>query len=295
MKFSFFKSMKATFIISTLLICFSLYSINKSGFNYGIEFQGGTEMVLSFNSETKIEKIRSDFYTAGFPNVTIQNYGSETNNEFLLRFPIKNDIKNMQILDYKKNLTNVLDENFSTNSYSIKRIDFIGPKVGKELVKNGIYSIIFGSIAILIYVFFRFSFSFAIAAVFALFHDFILTSLLVNILNIEITLTTIAAILTVIGYSVNDTIVIFDRVRENLKILNLPLNQIIETSIVQTLSRTILTVMTVLIVLVPLYFLGGVEIEDFALIMILGVGIGTYSSILYAPYIMYFLNKRRSR
>ena len=192
---------------------------------------------------------------------------------------------------YKDNFKSVVDQNFSPGSYSIKRIDFIGPKVGKELIKNGIYSIIFGSIAILIYVFIRFSFGFALAAVMALFHDFIITTTLVTYLNIEISLATIAALLTVIGYSVNDTIVIFDRVRENIKVTKLPLNELIDVSIYQTLSRTVLTVITVLIVLVPLFFFGGVEIEDFALIMIIGVTIGTYSSILFAPYIMYFLSR----
>ena len=125
----------------------------------------------------------------------------------------------------------------------------------------------------------------------ALFHDFIITTTLVTYLNIEISLATIAALLTVIGYSVNDTIVIFYRVRENIKITKLPLNELIDVSIYQTLSRTVLTVITVLIVLVPLFFFGGVEIEDFALIMIIGVTIGTYSSILFAPYIMYFLSR----
>ena len=139
--------------------------------------------------------------------------------------------------------------------------------------------------------FIRFSFGFALAAVMALFHDFIITTTLVTYLNIEISLATIAALLTVIGYSVNDTIVIFDRVRENIKITKLPLNELIDVSIYQTLSRTVLTVITVLIVLVPLFFFGGVEIEDFALIMIIGVTIGTYSSILFAPYIMYFLSR----
>ena len=127
------------------------------------------------------------------------------------------------------------------------------------------------------------------AAVMALFHDFIITTTLVTYLNIEISLATIAALLTVIGYSVNDTIVIFDRVRENIKITKLPLNELIDVSIYQTLSRTVLTVITVLIVLVPLFFFGGVEIEDFALIMIIGVTIGTYSSIFIASTSLYFL------
>ena len=293
MKINFFKSMKTTFIVSTLLILFSVYSLNKSGLDYGIEFMGGTELVVAFKDKVKVEDIREDFANANYNNLTIQNYGKKSNNEFLLRLPIEETNETVDVQRYKKNLKSVLDAEFSPEGYSVKRIDFIGPKVGKELVRNGIYSIILGSFAILIYVFIRFSFSFAIASVFALFHDFILTAFLINLLNIEITLSSIAAILTVIGYSVNDTIVIFDRVRENIKNLSGPLSDTIQVSIVQTLSRTILTVLTVLIVLIPLYFLGGVEIKDLALIMILGVGIGTYSSIFYAPYVMYLLSKGR--
>jgi len=252
---------------------------------------GGTEMVLDFDENIKIDAIRDLFVQSGFSNVSIQNYGDKTENEFLIRLPISNESENSDLSEYKNILRNVLEKNFSSDKYSLKRIDFIGPKVGKELVRNGIYSIIFGSIAILIYVLLRFSFSFGLAAISALFHDFIITAMIVVFLDIEITLSTIAALLTVIGYSVNDTIVIFDRVRENIKTMKSPLGEIIDKSIVQTLSRTVLTVITILIVLVPLYFFGGVEIEDFALIMILGVTIGTYSSILFAPYVMYLLNK----
>ena len=291
MKFSFFNAMKITFFVSLFFIVLSFYQINKQGLSYGIEFMGGTEVVVSFEDKVEIDKIRGIFSNSGFENISIQKYGEKDENEFLIRLPINEDANVSGLSTYKDNFKAVVDQNFSPGSYSIKRIDFIGPKVGKELIKNGIYSIIFGSIAILIYVFIRFSFGFALAAVMALFHDFIITTTLVTYLNIEITLATIAALLTVIGYSVNDTIVIFDRVRENIKITKLPLNELIDVSIYQTLSRTVLTVITVLIVLVPLFFFGGVEIEDFALIMIIGVTIGTYSSILFAPYIMYFLSR----
>lgn len=291
MKFNFFQNMKFTFFISTALILFCLYSINNTGLNYGIEFKGGTELVLKFKNKMDVEKIRSHFVEDEYSKLTIQNYGSKSNNEFLLRLPIEpvsdGDSEDL----YKEDLKDILDNKFSSENYTVKRIDFIGPKVGKELVKNGVYSIIFGSLAILIYVFIRFSFSFGIASIFALFHDFILTAFLINLLNIEITLSSIAAILTVIGYSVNDTIVIFDRIRENIRNVSDSFENIIEVSIHQTLSRTILTVITVLVVLIPLYFVGGMEIKDFALIMILGVGLGTYSSIFYAPYLMYLFNK----
>ena len=291
MNLSFFNCMRFTCLVSLVVVGLSVYKINNEGLKYGIEFMGGTEVVLDFNEDIKIDTIRNLFAESGFSNVSIQNYGNEQDNEFLIRLPIDKESQDADLGAYRSTLKNLLENNFSSDEYSLKRIDFIGPKVGKELIQNGIYSIIFGSVAILFYVFFRFSFSFALAAVSALFHDFIVTTMLVTLLDIEITLSTIAALLTVIGYSVNDTIVIFDRVRENMKVLKSSLNEVIDTSILQTLSRTILTVLTVLIVLVPLYFFGGVEIEDFALVMIMGVIIVTYSSILFAPYVMYLLNK----
>ena len=291
MNLSFFNCMRFTCLVSLVVVGLSVYKINNEGLKYGIEFMGGTEVVLDFNEDIKIDTIRNLFAESGFSNVSIQNYGNEQDNEFLIRLPIDKESQDADLGAYRSTLKNLLENNFSSDEYSLKRIDFIGPKVGKELIQNGIYSIIFGSVAILFYVFFRFSFSFALAAVSALFHDFIITTMLVTLLDIEITLSTIAALLTVIGYSVNDTIVIFDRVRENMKVLKSSLNEVIDTSILQTLSRTILTVLTVLIVLVPLYFFGGVEIEDFALVMIMGVIIVTYSSILFAPYVMYLLNK----
>ena len=137
MSFNFFKNMKTTFIISTLLIIFSLYSINKSGLNYGIEFMGGTELVVSFQDDVKVEDIRADFIKANYNTLTIQNYGDNSNNEFLLRLPIEETSEVINVQKYKRNLKNVLDAEFSPEGYSIKRIDFIGPKVGKELVRNG--------------------------------------------------------------------------------------------------------------------------------------------------------------
>ena len=210
-------------------------------------------------------------------------------NNYLIKFPFDQKTE----FNVKDKLSKVFKEFYSDLNPNIIQIDFIGPKVGKELVQNGLMAIIYGSIAILIYVFIRFNFSFAMAAISALFHDFLIAIFFILFLEIEITLTTIAALLTVIGYSVNDTIVIFDRVRENLKISKDTFTKTINTSIIQTLSRTILTVITVLIVLFPLYFFGGPIIKDFALIMIIGVIIGTYSSILFAPYLMYIFSSRR--
>ena len=284
---NFFKTMKITVLISSLFLILSVYYISKTDLKYGLEFSGGTELVVGFEGDLELENFRKRLSSLNIGKVTVQSYDEE---DYIIKIPVneKESFDNNQI---KNAISLLLDKYYSGVNPSIKQIDYIGPKVGQELVNNGLLAILYGSIAILIYVFIRFNFGFAFAAIFALFHDFIIALFFIAFFEIEITLSTIAAILTVIGYSVNDTIVIFDRVRENLKIVKESPGDIINTSIKQTLSRTILTVVTVLIVLLPLFFYGGPQIEDFSLIMIIGVAIGTYSSIFFAPYIMFLISK----
>ena len=281
-----FKFSKYFFFLSLFFIIFSIYYINSNNLKYGLEFSGGTEVIVDFNREVDIDSLRERVSFISNVNTTVQLYDK---NNYLVKFPFDEKSE----FNLKGELDKVFEEFYSDLNPYIIQIDFIGPKVGKELVQNGLMAIIYGSIAILIYVFIRFNLSFAIAAIFALFHDFLISVFFISFLNIEITLSTIAAILTVIGYSVNDTIVIFDRVRENLLNVKSQFRETINTSIIQTLSRTILTVITVLIVLIPLFFFGGPIIRDFSLIMIIGVIIGTYSSILFAPYSMYIFSLRR--
>ena len=282
-----FKFSKYFFFISLFFIIFSVFYINSNNLKYGLEFSGGTEVIVDFNREVDIDSLRERVSFISNVNTTVQLYDK---NNYLVKFPFDEKSE----FNLKNELDKVFEEFYSDLNPYIIQIDFIGPKVGKELVQNGLMAIIYGSIAILIYVFIRFNLSFAIAAIFALFHDFLISVFFISFLNIEITLSTIAAILTVIGYSVNDTIVIFDRVRENLLNVKSEFKETINTSIIQTLSRTILTVITVLIVLIPLFFFGGPIIRDFSLIMIIGVIIGTYSSILFAPYLMYIFSLRRA-
>ena len=281
-----FKFSKYFFFLSLFFIIFSVFYINSNNLKYGLEFSGGTEVIVDFDREVDIDSLRERVSFISNLNTTVQLYDK---NNYLVKFPFDEKSE----FNLKDKIDKVFEEFYSDLNPSIIQIDFIGPKVGKELVQNGLMAIIYGSIAILIYVFIRFNLSFAIAAIFALFHDFLISVFFISFLNIEITLSTIAAILTVIGYSVNDTIVIFDRVRENLLNVKSQFRETINTSIIQTLSRTILTVITVLIVLIPLFFFGGPIIRDFSLIMIIGVIIGTYSSILFAPYSMYIFSLRR--
>ena len=286
---NFFKTMRITALISSLLLILSVYYVLKTDLKYGLEFSGGTELVIGFEGNLDLENFRKRLSSLDIGKTTVQSYDKE---DYIIKIPVNNreSLDNNQI---KNSISSLLDKYYSGISPTIKQIDYIGPKVGQELVNNGLLAILYGSFAILIYVFIRFNIGFAFAAISALFHDFILALFFIAFLEIEVTLSTIAAILTVIGYSVNDTIVIFDRVRENLIIVKGSASEIINTSIKQTLSRTILTVVTVLIVLLPLFFYGGPQIEDFALIMIIGVAIGTYSSIFFAPYIMFLISKRK--
>jgi preprotein translocase subunit SecF len=286
---NFFKTMKITALISSLLLILSVYYVLKTDLKYGLEFSGGTELVIGFKGDLDLESFRKRLSSLDIGKTTVQSYDKE---DYIIKIPV-NDLESLDNNEIKNSISSLLDKYYSGISPSIKQIDYIGPKVGQELVNNGLLAILYGSFAILIYVFIRFNIGFAFAAISALFHDFILALFFIAFLEIEVTLSTIAAILTVIGYSVNDTIVIFDRVRENLIIVKGSASEIINTSIKQTLSRTILTVVTVLIVLLPLFFYGGPQIEDFALIMIIGVAIGTYSSIFFAPYIMFLISKRK--
>ena len=286
-----FKISRFVFIFSILCIGLILYYVKNNDIKYGLEFSGGTEVVVGFNKEINIDNLRFKLESISGGTASVQVYDSK---DYLIKFPV-NEKRIEFNEDVKKYLDQVLYDDYKNDQPLIKQIDYIGPKVGQELVNNGLMALLYGSLAILIYVFFRFNFSFAISAIAALFHDFLIALFFIIFLDIEITLSTIAALLTVIGYSVNDTIVIFDRVRENMNLLlDDKVEKIINISIIQTLSRTILTVITVLIVLLPLYFFGGPVIEDFSIIMIIGVAVGTYSSIFFAPFLMYLISKWRT-
>lgn len=281
--------------LSALLIVISIGSlVYHGGPNWGVEFTGGTELQVKLPEGPETETIRNSLRDSGYEAEAVQQFGLESDHEYLISFSPK-VVSFDKIQDFKDNLNEIIDTTPEFSNAQIQRIDYIGPKIGKELVRKAIFSILLASIGILIYLVFRFELGFAIGAVIALFHDTIITLGAISITNKEFTLAIVAALLTVIGYSVNDTIVIFDRIRENMaKSLQKNFSTIVNEGISQTLSRTILTSVTVFIVLLPLFFLGGAVIHDFAFTLIIGALIGTYSSIFVASAFVVYWRRRKT-
>lgn len=281
--------------ISALLILISLGSlIYHGGPNWGVEFTGGTEVQVKFPKGPEADDIRDSLEDSGYEAESVQQFGLASDHEYLISFSPK-VVGFDQIQSFKDALDEVIKGTPEFEGGLIQRVDYIGPKIGKELVQKAVLSILLACVGILIYLVFRFELGFAVGAVIALFHDTIITLGAISLTNKEFTLAIVAALLTVIGYSVNDTIVIFDRIRENMaKSLSKSFGQVVNEGITQTLSRTILTGVTVFIVLIPLFFLGGAVIHDFAFTLIVGVIVGTYSSIFVASAFVVFWRKRKS-
>jgi len=283
-------------VLSAILIIISLGSlIYHKGPNWGVEFTGGTEIHIKLTKDVPIPNIKKTLGDVGYPPDEVQRLGLQGDNEYLIRFSTEL-VKFEQIQTFQKELESIMQKNPDFRGGSILRVDYIGPKVGKELIEKAIFSILLGCVGILIYVMIRFEFAFAIGAVLALLHDTIITIGAISITDKEFTLAIVAALLTVIGYSVNDTIIIFDRIRENLrKSEKQGFKEIVNEAVNQTLSRTILTGVTVFLVLVPLFLLGGSVIHDFAFTLLIGVIIGTYSSIFVASAIVIYWRKRKGK
>jgi len=280
---------------SLLLIVISIGSIAyHGGPNWGVEFTGGTELQVKFPTGPEVKDIRESLEALGYEAEAVQQFGLASDHEYLISFSPK-VVSFDQIQDFKQKLNDLIATTPEYAGAQIQRIDYIGPKIGKELIQKAILSILLACVGILIYLVFRFELGFAIGAVIALFHDTIITLGAISIADKEFTLAIVAALLTVIGYSVNDTIVIFDRIRENMsKSLQKNFGTIVNEGVSQTLSRTILTGVTVFIVLIPLFFLGGAVIHDFAFTLIIGVLVGTYSSIFVASAFVVYWRKRKS-
>jgi len=279
-------------IVLSLLAIGSL--VYHKGPNWGVEFRGGTEIHIKFANSLSTADLTNILDESGYHPDAVQRLGFEGDKEYLLRFS-PDVVKFDQIQPFRVELEKMITQKPELRGASILRIDYIGPNVGKELVGKAIISILLGCIGIMIYVMLRFEFVFAVGAVVALVHDTIMTMGAISITNKEFTLTIIAALLTIIGFSVHDTIIIFDRIRENLKKSGgaKGFTQIVNESVNQTLSRTILTSFTVFLVLMSLYLLGGTVIHDFAFTMIFGVLFGTYSSIFVASAIVIYWKKWR--
>jgi len=290
-KINFLGIRRFTFGLSCLVIAASIISIIlHGGLNYGIDFAGGTLVQVKFSEPTQVETIKENLASVGLDRSLVQRFGEKGENEYLIR--VEKSASDLEGLSGQ--IEGTLQEAYGKSGVEIRRTEMVGPKVGKDLRKKGILAIVYALIGILIYITWRFEFIFAVGAIIALAHDVMITVGAFSITNKEFTLPIVAAILTIIGYSLNDTIVIYDRIRENRrKMRREPFAKVINASINETLSRTLLTSLTTLIVVVILFIFGGGVIHDFAFALMVGVLVGTYSSIFVASPIILTWQERK--
>jgi preprotein translocase subunit SecF len=264
-------------VLSVALMLVSIVSLATLKLNVGIDFTGGSIIEVGYQQAVELQPIRGALETQGFGDAIVQHFGSA--NEVLIRLVPDVDQDKAEL---SSEIIGLL-QNISDTPIDVRRVDFVGPQVGEELTEDGGLAVLYALIAILIYVAFRFEYRFSFGAVAALIHDVVITLGIFSILQLDFDLSVLAAILAVIGYSLNDTIVVFDRVRENFrKIRKKTSLEVINISINQTISRTLMTSFTTLLVVLSLFFLGGEAIHAFALALIIGVLVGTYSSIYVA-------------
>jgi len=277
---NFNKFYKLFNIISIILVILSISLLLFKGLNFGVDFKGGTLIELRINDkQTDVSTLRKSFNNMKLGDVNVKKFGNE--NDFLIKFE-KKDIKPNTIKNIKNELTKSIG-----NSFNFRRVENVGPKVSSELLKSGIIAIALSLAAMLFYIWIRFEWQFSLGAILALFHDVIITLGFFSLFSLEINLSIVAAVLTIVGYSMNDTVVIYDRVRENLrKFSDIKIFELTNISINETLSRTIITSVTTLLALISIYLFGGEILRGFSLAMILGVVFGTYSSIYIANPIL---------
>jgi len=276
------------FTISALLLIASVAIIGVKGFNWGLDFTGGTVIEVNFSQPADLDKIRDTVAQAGFKDPLIQNFGSSR--DIMVRLPPAEGTAGQEL---GKTVINVINKNIDESAV-VKRIEFVGPSVGAELAQTGAMALIAALICILIYVAMRFEWRLALGAVIALAHDVIITLGVLSLFHIEIDLTIVASLMSVIGYSLNDSIVVSDRIRENFrKIRRGTSYEIMNVSLTQTLSRTIMTSATTLLVVLMLYIFGGAMLKGFSLVMLIGVSIGTISSIYVASALALKLGMKR--
>ena len=259
-----------------LLIALSLVFLVFKGLNFGVDFKGGTLIELRTDkSSANITKIRDSFNQMNLGDVSVKNFGNET--DFVVKFEKQNSNDPQFIEEIKTKLSN------SIGTVDFRRVENVGPKVSAELLRSGVIAIALSLAAMLLYIWIRFEWQFSLGAILALFHDVIITLGVFSVFSLEINLSIVAAVLTIVGYSMNDTVVIFDRVRENLrKYADIKIFELTNISINETLSRTIITSVTTLLALLSIFIFGGEILKGFSLAMILGVIFGTYSSIYIA-------------
>jgi len=268
---------KIALVLSIALITACIYSLSSTGLNYGIDFSGGTKVELAYEKDVSVLDMRDTLASNGYAEAVVQHFGS--NKDVLVRIPLSDENSDDKVSD---EIVEILSAS-EVGAAEVRSVEFVGPTFGKELFEKGILALVYALIGVMIYVAFRFEWKFSLGSVIALVHDVIITIGLFSLLQLEFTLPVLAALLAVIGYSLNDTIVVFDRIRENFrKLRDTETEETMNVSINQTLPRTILTSLTTLLVLIALYFYGGDALNGFAATLIIGVLIGTYSSIFVA-------------
>ena len=272
-------------ILSLVLVLVSFIFITFKGLNYGIDFKGGTLIEIRLeNKDIKVSNIRDSLRKINLGDVNVKNFGEDS--DFLIKIEEKLNNNEALITKIKTTLNQDLNE-----EVNYRRVESVGPKVSAELLKSGVISIGLALLMMLFYIWFRFEWQFSLGSIIALFHDVIITVGIFSLLSIEINLSIVAAVLTIVGYSMNDTVVIYDRIRENLSKYNkLDVDQISNLSVNETLSRTLITSVTTLLALFSIFILGGEILKGFSFAMILGVIIGTYSSIFVASPVLKYLN-----
>lgn len=268
---------KLALVVSTLLIAAGIYSLATKGLNYGIDFSGGTKIELSYQNDVAVTDLRKTLASNNYADAVVQHFGS--NKDILIRIPLSDDNQSAEV---SSNVVTILEQG-SAEKFELNSVEFVGPTFGKELFEQGILALIYALIGVMIYVMFRFEWKYSLGSVTALVHDVLITVGLFSLIGMEFTQPVLAALLAVIGYSLNDTIVVFDRIRENFrKLREVETKEVMNFSINQTLPRTILTSLTTLLVLFALYAFGGDALKGFSATLIMGVLIGTYSSIFVA-------------
>ena len=283
--YNFQSKFKLANLLSLFLVTASLLLIVFKGLNFGIDFKGGTLIELRIDSKNiGISDVRSAFSNMNLGDLNVKEFGKK--GDYLIKFEKKTFDKNESIKKIKDSVINKLG-----SEINFRRVENVGPKVSQELLNSGILAISLALGAMLFYIWIRFEWQFSLGSILAIFHDVLITIGLFSFLSLEINLSIVAAVLTIVGYSMNDTVVIYDRIRENLsKFSSIKIGEISNTSINETLSRTIITSATTLLALLSIYVLGGEILRGFALAMIIGVIIGTYSSMFVASPILKYLN-----
>ncbi len=279
---NFVSQFKKANFVSIIIFLLSVFFISFKGLNYGIDFKGGTLIELRTDSSIESSFIRESLNSMDLGDVNVKNFGKV--GDYLIKVEQKSSNNNNLIPEIKKKLSESLNA-----EVNFRRVENVGPKVSSELLRSSIIAISLALAAMLFYIWVRFEWQFSVGSIIALFHDVVITLGIFSILSLEINLSIIAAVLTIVGYSMNDTVVIYDRIRENLfKYTKISISDISNLSINETLARTIITSVTTLLALISIYILGGEILRGFSFAMILGVIIGTYSSIFVASPILKF-------